>query len=121
MNDTVSANLTIDNIQGIAAEDALVDATNGRVSDGITKEWDLADEQCGQATITIQKLSDVNNSGEYTLLDLGIDARHKGEDPNTLPQYNTDQDGNKAIDDTDLTQIGKNILENPDYAPNNIK
>jgi|GEM_PF-1303270 len=109
------------NFKGIAAGDALVDVTNGRVSDGITKEWDLTDEQCGQATITIQKLSDVNNSGEYTLLDLGIDARHEGEDPSTLPQYNTDQDGNKAIDDDDLTLIGKYMLENVNYTPNNIK
>lgn len=106
------------NFKGIAAGDALVDVTKGRVSDGITKEYDLTDEQCGQATITIQGIADVDNSGEYTLLDLAIDARHEGEDPSTLPQYNADQDGNKAIDDADLTEIGQKMLDNPNYEFN---
>ncbi|WP_406541605.1 cohesin domain-containing protein [Clostridium ljungdahlii] len=69
------------NFKGIAAGDALVDVTKGRVSDGITTEEDLTDEQCGQATITIEDstLKDVNNSGEFTLLDLAIDGRHYGK------------------------------------------
>lgn len=105
--------------KGIQKGDALVDVTKGRVSDGIEMEKDLTALECGEATITIEGINDVNNSGEYTLLDLGIDARHLGKDPKTLPQYNTDLDNNSAIDDLDLSEIGKLMLENPNYQPNN--
>jgi hypothetical protein len=107
------------NFKGIATGEALVDVTKGRVSDGITTEQDLTDEQCGQGTITIEGIADVNNSGEYTLLDLAIDARHYGEAPSTLSQYNTDQVVNNAIDDADLTQIAQYMLANANYKPNN--
>ncbi|WPC42976.1 cohesin domain-containing protein [Clostridium sp. JS66] len=105
------------NFKGIAAGDALVDVTKGRVSDGITMEKDLTDDQCGQATITIdnEALADVNKDGQFTLLDLGIDGRHYSEDPTTLTQYNTDIVVNKAIDDDDLTKIGEYMLTNPNY------
>jgi transglutaminase/protease-like cytokinesis protein 3 len=105
------------NFKGIAAGDALVDVTNGRVSDGITTEKDLQDSECGQATITIEDsvLKDVNNSGEFTLLDLAIDGRHYGEDPKSLTQYNTDIVENNAIDNDDLTKIGEYMLANPNY------
>ncbi len=105
------------NFKGIAAGDALVNVTKGRVSDGIEMEKDLTDEQCGQATITIEDsvLTDVNNSGEFTLLDLAIDGRHYSEDPTTLIQYNTDIVVNKAIDNDDLTKIGEYMLANPNY------
>ena len=81
-------------------------------------EKDLIDDECGQATIIIDDLvveDDVNHSGEFTLLDLAIDARHLGEDPKTLPQYNTDQVVNGAIDDDDLLKIGEYMLANPNY------
>jgi hypothetical protein len=107
------------NFKGIATGQALVDVTKGRVSDGITTEQDLTDEQCGQGNITIEGIVDVNNSGEYTLLDLAIDARHYGEAPSTLSQYNTDQVVNNAIDDDDLTQIAQYMLANSNYIPNN--
>ncbi|WML33349.1 Ig-like domain-containing protein [Clostridium sp. OS1-26] len=103
------------NFKGIAAGEALVDVTKGRISDGITMEKDLTDAECGQATITIEDLKDVNNSGEFTLLDLAIDARHLGEDPKTLAQYNTDIVENNAIDDDDLLKIGEYMLANPNY------
>ncbi|AWI06564.1 cohesin domain-containing protein [Clostridium drakei] len=105
------------NFKGIAAGDALVDVTKGRVSDGITMEKDLTDDQCGQATITIdnEALTDVNKDGQFTLLDLAIDGRHYSEDPATLTQYNTDIVVNKAIDDDDLTKIGEYMLANPNY------
>lgn len=105
------------NFKGIAAGDALVDVTKGRVSDGITMEKDLTDDQCGQATITIdnEALVDVNKDGQFTLLDLAIDGRHYSEDPASLPQYNTDIVVNKAIDDDDLTKIGEYMLANPNY------
>lgn len=122
LTNTVEAKKTLLklNFQGIVSGDALVDVTKGRVSNGVDMEKDLADTECGQAIIKIAdtELKDVNNSGEYTLLDLAIDARHMGEDPKTLPQYNTDQVINGAIDDDDLTAIGKYMLANPNYQCN---
>ncbi|MFT8347652.1 LamG-like jellyroll fold domain-containing protein [Clostridium saccharoperbutylacetonicum] len=119
------ANVVIDkkillklNFKGIAAGDALVDVTKARVSDGIEMEKDLTDEQCGEATITIKELMDVNKNGEFTLLDLAIDGRHFGEDPTTLPAYDTDQVVNGAIDDDDLLKIGEYMLANSNYKFN---
>lgn len=109
------------NFQGIASRDALVDVTKGRVSNGITMEKDLTDSECGQAIIKINEtvLDDVNHSGEFTLLDLAIDARHLGEDPTALTQYNTDQVVNGAVDDNDLLKIGEYMLANQNYSSNN--
>lgn len=110
------------NFEGIQTGQALVDITNGRVSDGIEMEKGLEDEECGQAFILIKEanLTDVNNSGEFTLLDLGIDARHLGKDPSLdeLSKYNTDISVNNAIDDDDLLEIGRLMLENTNYQPN---
>ncbi|MPQ32417.1 hypothetical protein E4V42_13345 [Clostridium estertheticum] len=105
------------NFKGIKAGEALVDVVKGRVSDGIEMEKDLTDAECGQATIIIEDslMKDVNNSGEYTLLDLAIDGRYLGEAPTTLPQYNTDIIENKAIDDADLIEIGNQMLSNQNY------
>lgn len=105
------------NFKAIEVGEALIDITKGRVSDGIEMEKSLKDSECGQAIITIldPKLGDVNKDGEFTLLDLAIVARHLGEDPTTLPQYNTDIDINKAIDKGDLTQIARYMLANPNY------
>ncbi len=104
--------------QGIASGEALVDVIKGKVSDGILMEKDLTDDECGEATITIDDVvipDDVNRSGEFTLLDLAIDARHLGEDPNALPQYVADQVINGAIDNDDLLKIGEYMLTNPNY------
>lgn len=108
------------NFKGIKTGEALVDVVKGRVSDGIEMENNLTDEQCGQGTIIIEDLKDVNNSGEFTLLDLAIDARHLGKDPKSteLTKYNTDIVVNNAIDDDDLLEIGKFMLENPNYEFN---
>ncbi|WP_315079991.1 Ig-like domain-containing protein [uncultured Clostridium sp.] len=105
------------NFQGIAQGEALVDITKGKISDGIEMERDLTENQCGEATIIIEDETflDVNNDGVFTLLDLAIDARHYGEDPASLPQYNTDIVINQAIDNDDLLKIGEYMLANPDY------
>ncbi|WP_143316560.1 hypothetical protein [Clostridium sp. HBUAS56017] len=105
------------NFKGIAPGDALIDVTKGRVSDGIKMERDLKDAECGQAIINIsdKELTDVNNDGEFSLLDLAIDGRHYGEEPTSLPQYNTDVVLNGAIDDDDLSEIAKLMLQNPNY------
>ena len=106
--------------KGINPGEALVDVTKGKVSDGIEMEQDLRAEECGQATIIIDNivLEDVNHTGEFTLLDLAIDARHLGEDPTTFPQYDTDQVLNGAIDNDDLLKIGEYMLSNPNYKLN---
>jgi hypothetical protein len=103
--------------KAIEVGEAVIDITKGRVSDGIEMEKSLKDSECGKATITIldPKLGDVNKDGEFSLLDLAIVARHFGEDPSTLPQYNTDIDINKAINKGDLTQIARYMLANPNY------
>ncbi len=102
--------------EGIALGDALVKITSGKISDGIEMEKDLEVSECGQATITVENtLLDVNKDGKFSLLDLAIDARHFGENPATLPQYNTDIVLNQAIDSDDLIQIAKYMLENPNY------
>jgi hypothetical protein len=84
-------------------------------------EKDLTDKECDQAIITIEGAKDVNNSGEFTLLDLGIDARHLNKDPKAteLLKYNTDVVVNNSIDDNDLLQIGKYMLTNSNYSFNN--
>jgi hypothetical protein len=106
--------------KGIGTGEAIVDITKGRVTDGIEMEKALTQEQCDQGTIIIESLRDVNNSGEFTLLDLGIDARHLSKDPTSseLSKYNTDIVVNGEIDDEDLLEIGKLILNNPNYTPN---
>lgn len=50
-----------------------------------------------------------DNSGEFTLLDLGIDARHFSIDPESseLENYNTDVVVNGEIDEDDLLEIAK--------------
>lgn len=109
------------NFKGISTGEALADITKGKVSDGIDMEKDLTAEECDQTIITIESLSDVNNSGEFTLLDLAIDARHLLKDP-SLPElsgYNTDVVVNNAIDEEDLLEIGKYMLLNSNYSFNN--
>jgi uncharacterized protein YjdB len=103
--------------EGITAGDALVKITSAKISDGIEMERSLEELECGQTTITVEGtgFSDVNRDGKFSLLDLAIDARHFGEDPATLTQYNTDIVLNKIIDSDDLMQIAKYMLEDPDY------
>ncbi len=106
--------------KGIKNGEALVDITRGRVSDGIEMEKDLTDDQCGQAIIIVEGVIDVNNSGEFTLLDLAIVARHLNKDPNSseLIIYNTDIVKNDLLDEYDLLEIGRLILLNPNYQFN---
>ncbi|QUI22669.1 hypothetical protein HZI73_10325 [Vallitalea pronyensis] len=107
--------------KGIGEGEAVIDITKGRVTDGITIEKDLLAEACGKGSITIEALKDVDNSGAFTLLDLGIDARHLTKDP-TIPElemYHTDIVENGVIDEADLLAIAQYILDNPNYTPNN--
>ncbi|WXR62114.1 hypothetical protein WG909_02490 [Peptostreptococcaceae bacterium AGR-M142] len=110
--------------RGTMTGKALVKVIKGRVTDGIEMERDLEDSDCGRGAILIEEAEifiDVNNSGEFTLLDLGIDARHFGKDPSSqeLEIYNTDVVEDGAIDDADLLEIGNQMLQNGNYIPNN--
>lgn len=52
----------------------------------------------------------------FSILDLAIDGRYYGLNPEDYPQYKTDVVENGAIDDEDLLQIGQYMLENPNYT-----
>lgn len=106
------------NFKAIGTGEALVDITKGRVSDGIEMEKDLEDIACGDTTILIEEqlFQDVNKNDMWTLLDLAIDARHLGENVDSLPQYNTDIDINLAIDENDLIKIGEYMINDPAYT-----
>ncbi len=96
-----------------------VDIIKGRIADNATLEMDVADENCGEATIEVGG-KDVNRTDSFTLLDLGIDAYYFGfnaVDTDTS-KYDADQDANGKIDDTDLSSITQGILNNKDYTPN---
>ncbi len=97
-----------------------VDAVKGRIADNATLEMDVAEPNCGEATISVEGYSDVNRSGEFTLLDLGIGAWYFGDlakDTDTT-KYDADVFVNGTIDDNDLLEITNQILSNTNYAPN---
>lgn len=109
--------------KGISVGETVVDVTRGRVSDGITMEENVDEKLCGDCTIIIEddgSVDDVNHTGEFTLLDLAIDARNFGKDPasEALTQYNTDIVINNAIDNDDLLKIGQYMVQNPNYPFN---
>ncbi len=100
--------------------EAKIDITNGRIADNATLEMDVSQENCGEKTILIEGVKDVNRTGEYTLLDLGIDAWYYGDaaaDTDTS-KYDADQIVNGTIDDDDLTEIVTQILANNNYTAN---
>jgi hypothetical protein len=97
-----------------------VDIIAGRIADNATLEEDITEENCGEDTITVEEANDVNRSGEYTLLDLGIDAWYDGMNVSETDttKYNTDVVADGIIDDKDLTEITNQILANDNYGPN---
>ncbi len=107
--------------KAIAAGSAKIDALKARVAD-TTKEYDLETANVLEDTILIEKprFLDVDRSGQYTLLDLSLDAFYFGmktEDTNT-ELHDADQTGNGQIGDADLSYIVDQILLNQEYAPN---
>jgi hypothetical protein len=73
------------------------------------------------ADITNEEVTDVNSRGEFTLLDLGIYARHfgKNSDITELSKYKSDIVVNDEIDENDLLEMEKMIMKNTDYESNN--
>lgn len=98
-----------------------VDATQARIAD-TTAEYDLDAANCLEDTVVVES-QDVNMSGEYTLLDLAIDAAHFGELGSTVDptKYAANQVGDDTIRDEDLVFIVAKMLANTHYAPNNKK
>ena len=106
--------------KAIDVGEAKIDITNGRIADNSTLEVDVAQECCGDKIILIEGVKDVNRTGEYTLLDLGIDAWYYGvavADTDTI-KYSADQVVNGTIDDEDLYEIVAQILNNSNYPAN---
>lgn len=97
-----------------------VDITKGRIADNDVLEMDVAEENCGEDTIEVEANKDVNRTGEYTLLDLGIDAYYYGmqADQTDTTRFDTDVIPDGVVDDKDLTAITQSILDNSNYPFN---
>ena len=98
-----------------------VDIIKGRIADNATLEEDVTDANCGEDTITVEGYTDVNKTGDFTLLDLGIDGWYYGMDAadTDTAKFNADVVTDGKIDDHDLTAITQCILANSNYSPNN--
>jgi hypothetical protein len=107
--------------KAIAAGSAKIDALKARVAD-TTKEYDLETANVLEDTILIEKprFLDVDRSGQYTLLDLSLDAFYFGlsADDTNKDLYDADQTEDNKVGDDDLTYIVDQILKNKEYTPN---
>ncbi len=99
---------------------AKISIANARVADNSTLEKDLESENCGEKTVFIQAAKDINRTGEFTLLDLAIDAWYYQEiaENTDISKYDADVVVNGIIDDDDLTEIVNQILKNSNYPLN---
>lgn len=97
-----------------------VDIIKGRIADNDVLEMDVAEENCGEDTIEVEANKDVNRTGEYTLLDLGIDAYYYGMEAiqTDTTRFDTDVIPDGIIDDKDLAAITQAILDNSNYPFN---
>ncbi|MFD1885990.1 cohesin domain-containing protein [Paenibacillus wenxiniae] len=106
--------------KAIAAGEGKVDSLTGRIAD-TKQEYDISAANALQDTILIEQPAflDVNRSGEYTLLDLSIDAFYFGltaaDTDKTL--YDADQTEDSKIGDDDLVYIVNQMLTNTNYNP----
>jgi YD repeat-containing protein len=98
----------------------LIDVEKGRIADNGTVEMDVASENCGEKTVTVLGTSDVNRSGEFTLLDLAIDAWYFGDDAadTDSSKYDADVVTDGVIDDADLSAIVEQMMNNSNYLLN---
>lgn len=111
---TMLANM---NFRALKKGETTVSYQKAKVTDGLTYEKPLKAEELGDILLYIKEpqFLDVNKSGKYTLLDLGILARHfNALLPNDL--YILDQFEDGKVDDLDLIEVYKRILENPEYT-----
>lgn len=98
-----------------------IDAIGCRIADNGTFERDLLELNCGEKIFNIRKITDVNRNGQFTLLDLGIDAWYYGMNAvdTDKSKYDTDIVEDGKIDDLDLSTIVSSILTNKEYKLNN--
>lgn len=103
-----------------AVGQAKIDIVKGRIADNSTLEVDVLQENCGEKIVTIEAFKDINRSGEFTLLDLGIDAYYYGDPASTTDttKYDADIVANGQIDDGDLQAIVEQMLSNTNYPAN---
>ncbi len=98
----------------------IIGVVKGRIAGNGTVEMDVASENCGNKSITVLGTKDVNRSGEFTLLDLAIDAWYFGynaADTDTS-KFDADVITDGVIDDADLSAIVEQMLNNPGYVAN---
>ena len=96
-----------------------IDVLKTRISDNEALEKDILEENCGEKEFEI--FADVNRTGDFTLIDLGIDAYYYGKnvDDTDKTKYDADVMSNGVIDDADLTEIAEQMIKNDKYEPNN--
>lgn len=105
-----------------AIGEAKIDIVNGRIADNATIEVDVSAEYCGEKTILIEGIKDINRTGEFTLLDLGIAAWYYGDPASSTDssKYDVDVIADGNIDDNDLTEAVTKVLANSNYPGNNL-
>lgn len=107
--------------KAIAPGNAKIDALKAHIAD-TTKEYDLETANVLEDTILIEKprFLDVDRSGQYTLLDLSLDAFYFGMNAADTNKdlHDADQTEDDKVGDDDLTYIVDQILQNKEYAPN---
>ncbi|WP_315109800.1 Ig-like domain-containing protein [Clostridium intestinale] len=96
-----------------------IDVLKTRISDNEALEKDVLEENCGEKEFEI--FADVNRTGDFTLIDLGIDAYYYGKnvDDTDKTKYDADVISNGVIDDADLAEIAEQMIKNDKYELNN--
>ncbi len=119
----ITGNQTIVKLKfkAIAAGSAKIDALKARIAD-TTQEVDLETANVLEDTVLIEapRFLDVDRSGQYTLLDLSLDAFYFGLSATDTNKdlYDADQTEDNKIGDDDLTYIVNQIMQNKAYTPN---
>lgn len=103
-----------------ASGTGIIDVLNTRVANEYS-EHSILDENCGEASITINAPTDVNRNGEFTLIDLAIGAKYYGTSASTVDttKYTVNYVADETIDKKDLSSIVTSILNNKTYVLNN--
>jgi len=99
--------------------EAYIDIIKGRIA-SIDEEIVIEDSNCLDHKILIQKPRDIDMSGSFTLKDLAIDAWYYNQPIDTIDstKYNVDLVKDGKIDEKDLWEIVKEILDNDEYQGN---
>jgi len=113
VNSTTAPLLSL-KFKAIGEGEGKIDAISARIAT-TEDEWDLLEEECYEITITVisSDYQDVNRSGEFTLIDLAIDAYYYNDFESVdTSKYDADVVIDNKIDDLDLSAIVSEILAN---------